>query len=649
MGQVNEGGSIPIVERAAIMEQVGESSSVSILDRIVDGFGLVGGLLILCNAVFISYEVFMRYIFNQPTIWVQEVSIYVTLLSGFLSLAYALKENAHVKVDFVIVHLRGRTALFVEIIATLMGILFVTVLTWEGIMMALKAFEDQELSPTLLRVPMWIPQSFIPIGGILLLVEYGRLALRFFRQILYGESTSQEASTSLWTGPLSAVLLIGGVVAGLVLLKVNLYLGLLLLFTFLLICGLPVAFALGLFGLFGLYVLFGGAPMLIQVPIVAYATMDNLVMVALPLFILGSSVLRMGNVAPKIFAFANVLVRHLPGGLGIASVIFCALFSAMTGSSVAVASALSLIALPELLKRGYNREMTIGLLAAGGTLGILFPPSVALMLYGAMTNESIGFLFIAGVIPGIILSLMFCFYVAWKAGRDPNVQREPRASGREILSTALKASGGLGTIVIIMGGIYTGVFTPNESGGVSCFYSVLICFLAYRSLTAKDFKAAMMEGARISAMIMMIIIGANLTQQVILMTQIPQNVLTWVQSLDIAPWFIILAIVLFLFTLGMPLEAVSVLVITLPILYPLVTGLGFSGLWFAVLMVVNMEMALISPPEGLNLFILQNLAKASAAEVTRGVMPFLVLMAVFMLLVCLIPEMATWLPALMQD
>jgi len=631
------------------MEHANGGGSVSILDRIVDGFGMIGGVLILCNAVFITYEVVMRYVFNAPTIWVQEVSIYLTILSGFLALAYALKENAHVKVDFVSVHLRGRTALALEILAALMAILFVAVLGWEGIVMALKTFEAHEHSPTLLRVPVWIPQSFIPLGAALLLLEYLRLAARLIGRFFSGESTPPATARSFWAGPVSIVLMGAGVLMGLWLLKVNLYLGLLLLFTSLLICGLPVAFSLGLFGMFGLYVLFGGAPMLVQVPIIAYATMDNFVMVALPLFILGSSVLRMGNVAPKIFAFANVLVRHLPGGLGIASVIFCALFAAMTGSSVAVASALSLIALPELLKRGYNREMSIGLLAAGGTLGILFPPSIAMMLYGAMTNESIGFLFIAGVIPGLILSLMFCLYVGWKAGRDPGIQREARAGAGEILATGLKASGGLGTIVIIMGGIYTGIFTPTESGGIACFYSVLVCTLVYRSLSATGLKEALMEGARINAMIMMIIIGANLTQQIILMSQIPQNVLAWVQSIEVAPWVIILAVNVFLFALGMPMEAVSILVITLPILYPLITGLGFSGLWFAVVLVVNMEMALISPPEGLNLFILQNLAKATAAEVTRGVIPFIVIMAVFLVLVCIFPELATWLPALMQD
>ena len=221
------------------------------------------------------------------------------------------------------------------------------------------------------------------------------------------------------------------------------YLGLLLLFFVLLLSGLSVAFGLGLFGVFGFYFLFGGSRMLIQVPVIAYATLDNFVMVALPLFVLTASVLRFGDVAPKIFGLANALVRHLPGGLGIASIIFCALFAAMTGSSVAVASALSLIALPEMLARGYDRKLSIGLLAAGGTLGILFPPSVAMMLYGAMTNESLGALFMAGLIPGLILSGGFCVYVAIVGGRDKSIQREPRASFKEILGGHKKGGRGV--------------------------------------------------------------------------------------------------------------------------------------------------------------------------------------------------------------
>jgi C4-dicarboxylate transporter DctM subunit len=265
-----------------------------------------------------------------------------------------------------------------------------------------------------------------------------------------------------------------------------------------------------------------------------------------------------------------------------------------------------------------------------------------------MTNESIGFLFIAGVIPGLILSLMFCVYVAWRAGRNPNVKRESRATFGEIFAAGGKAAGGLGTITIIMGGIYSGVFTPTESGGIACFYSVMICCLIYRTLTAGGLKTALLEGGRINAMIMMIIIGANITQQIILMTQIPQNMIAYVQGLHVPPWVVLVTVNILLFALGMPLEAVSILVITVPILYPLMTGFGYSGLWFAVIMVINMEMALISPPEGLNLFILQNLARATAAEVSRGVIPYIVLMALFLVLICFFPDLATWLPAMMK-
>jgi C4-dicarboxylate transporter, DctM subunit len=437
-------------------------------------------------------------------------------------------------------------------------------------------------------------------------------------------------------------------ILGAVLLKISMHMGLLVLFFVLLFSGLPVAFALGLFGVFGFYFLFGGASMLVQVPVLAYATLDSFVMVALPLFILTSNILRNGEIGIRIYRFANVLVRHLPGGLGISSVIFCGLFAAMTGSSVAVAAAVSLIALPEMLSRGYDRKMVIGLLAAGGTLGILFPPSIAMILYGSITNESVGSLFMAGLIPGLILSGMFCVYVAIVAGRDKNIRREPRASIKEILRATQDAGGGLITILIIIGGIYSGIFTPTESGGVAGIYSLCLCFFVYRSLSWGGIKRSIFDTARISSMIMLIIIGANISGQVILMAQISQQILTFVKSLELSNWVVILSINVFLIIMGGPLEAISILVITLPILYPLVTGLGFSGLWFAVIMVINMELALISPPEGLNLFILQNLAKSTASEVSRGVIPFLVIIALFLILISCFPSLTTWLPSIIM-
>lgn len=571
----------------------------SFLDRIITGAGFLGGLLIVLTALCVSYEVVRRYFFNSPTTWVLEISIYVILASNFLSFAYVLRENAHVKVDFLTNHLAPRTALILEVFTSLLSLLYCGVMAYEGGILTRDSLMRWEVSPTILNVPIFIPQIFIPLGAILLVYQLCQILRKLLREVTAPAPNPNEERRRAEGKGVFPFLITGffvcALILGAVLLKISMHMGLLILFFVLLFSGLPVAFALGLFGVFGFYFLFGGASMLVQIPVVAYSTLDSFVMVALPLFILTSNILRNGEIGIRIYKFANVLVRHLPGGLGISSVIFCGLFAAMTGSSVAVAASVSLIALPEMLSRGYDRKMVIGLLAAGGTLGILFPPSIAMILYGSITNESVGSLFMAGLIPGLILSGMFCVYVAVVAGRDKNIRREPRASAREILRATQDAGGGLITILIIIGGIYSGVFTPTESGGVAGIYSLCLCFFIYRSLSWGGIKRSIFDTARISAMIMLIIIGANISGQVILMAQISQQILTFVKSLELSNWVVILSINVFLIIMGGPLEAISILVITLPILYPLVTGLGFSGLWFAVIMVINMELALISP------------------------------------------------------
>jgi C4-dicarboxylate transporter DctM subunit len=333
--------------------------------------------------------------------------------------------------------------------------------------------------------------------------------------------------------------------------------------------------------------------------------------------------------------------------MGIAAIVFCAIFAAMTGSSVAVAAAVSVIAMPEMLKRGYSRKTTIGLLAAGGTLGILFPPSLALIMYSALTFESLGKLFLGALIPGIVLTLMFIAYMVYVGMTDKNIQRDERASLKEILQAFRNGLGGLIVIVIIMGGIYSGLFTPTEAGAVAVLYSIFLCTVWYRTLTLAALFSAVMKAGKIASMIILIIIGANITGNLITMTQVTQQLLDLVNSLAVPSWVYMAIILVFLIILGGPLEAVSIMVITVPILYPIITALGFNGTWFGIIQAVVGELALISPPEGINLFILQEIGKASAAEVSWGVIPFLVIMAFFLLLLCVFPELTTWLPALL--
>jgi len=229
---------------------------------------------------------------------------------------------------------------------------------------------------------------------------------------------------------------------------------------------------------------------------------------------------------------------------------------------------------------------------------------------------------------------------------DKNIQRDKRASLKEIGGAFREGVGGLIVIVIIMGGIYSGFFTPTEAGAIAVLYSIFLCTVWYRTLTWKKFTTSVMKAGKIASMIILIIIGANITGNLITMTQITQQLLALVNSLPIPNWGYMLIIVVFLIIMGGPLEAVSIMIITVPILYPIITALGFNGVWFGIIQAVVGELALISPPEGINLFVLQEIGKASAAEVSRGVIPFLAIMGLFLFFLCVFPALTTWLPAI---
>jgi C4-dicarboxylate transporter DctM subunit len=444
----------------------------------------------------------------------------------------------------------------------------------------------------------------------------------------------------------AVLLFAAGLVGGIVLLKVSVPIGLLVLFVALLFNGMPVAYAMGLFGMIGLYVFVGNPRALMNVPITAYNAIDSQVVIAFPLYFLSGSILSAGKLGPRIFNFTNALVRQLPGGIGIASVIFCGVFAAMTGSSVAVAAAISAIALPEMLSRGYSRKTSIGLLAAGGTLGILFPPSVGLIFYSALTGESIGKLFMAAVVPGILLCLMFIGYVAWVGLHDKSIQRDKGASLKEIMRAGKDAFGGLIVILIIMGGIYSGFFTVTEAGAVAVLYSIFLTVFWYRTMTFSDLKACVLKAGRMGGMLNLILIAASIAAILITMSHVTQDILNWIGTLALPNWIYIGAIMILMIILGGPLEAVSITVICVPVLYPIIISLGFNGIWFGVITVIISELAIISPPEGMNLFVLQEMSKGTSEEVWKAVLPFLAVMGVFLLIVLLFPSLSLWLPAM---
>ncbi|MBQ8418298.1 MAG: TRAP transporter large permease [Phascolarctobacterium sp.] len=422
--------------------------------------------------------------------------------------------------------------------------------------------------------------------------------------------------------------------------------GFTLLLLILLASGLPVAFSLGLGGVAGMILFMGGDGALAQLPIIGYKSLDDFVLTAVPMYILMSQILLTGKVGNDLFELANKWLRHLPGGLGIATVMACAVFAAITGSSVACAVTIGAIAIPEMLSRGYNRSLVLGTVAAGGTLGILIPPSIPMILYGAITDESIGKLFMSGVIPGVIMTLMFTTIVVYSSR---NLPREEAATWDERIGALKKSFWGLMLPVIVVGGIYTGIFTPTEAAGIGTIYSLIITFCIYRTLGFKDLPSILNDTIKTTCMIFAIMIGASLFGFVLTILDAPQALTNYVAGLDTNRWFVFLAINCLLLFLGCILESVSIIFITLPILFPLIMSLGFDPIWFNVVMLLNLELALITPPVGMNLFVLQGISPDSKmTDIVKGVIPFGAAMFLLIFILCLFPEIATWLPTIVK-
>jgi C4-dicarboxylate transporter DctM subunit len=390
----------------------------------------------------------------------------------------------------------------------------------------------------------------------------------------------------------------------------------------------------------------GGEGALAQLPIIGYKSLDDFVLTAVPLYILMSQILLTGKVGNNLFELANKWLRHLPGGLGIATVMACAIFAAITGSSVACAVTIGAIAIPEMLSRGYDRALVLGCVAAGGTLGILIPPSIPMILYGAITDESIGKLFMSGVVPGAMLTLIFMTIVVY---RSRHLERDAKAPWSERMDALRKTFWGLLLPIIVVGGIYTGVFTPTEAAGIGTVYSLIITFFVYKTLGIKDLPAILNDTIKTTCMIFAIMIGASLFGFVLTILDAPQALTTYVVGLEANRWLIFIAINILLLFLGCILESVSIIFITLPILFPLIVQLGFDPIWFNVVMLLNLELALITPPVGMNLFVLQGISPDSKmTQIIKGVIPFGLAMAAEIFILCCFPQLATWLPSVVK-
>lgn len=411
----------------------------------------------------------------------------------------------------------------------------------------------------------------------------------------------------------------------------------------LMLTGMPISIALGLTVLTFLFTM-------TEVPVQAVALklftgIEKFEIMAIPFFILAGNFLTHGGVARRMIQFATSMVGHWHGGLALAGVVACALFAAVSGSSPATVVAIGSILLPAMVKQGYPKSFGAGVITTSGALGILIPPSIVMVMYSVSTNTSVGKLFMAGVVPGLMLATLLGL-TTWVLARKKNYPRLPKATWAERLVAFRRSAWGLLLIAIVMGGIYSGVFTPTEAAAMAAVYAFIIAVFVYKDMGLKQVPRVLRDSAAMSAMLLYIITNAVLFSFLMTSEGIPQAMAGWILDKGFGMVSFLLVVNVLLLLAGNVMEPSSIVLIMAPILFPVAVALGIDPVHFGIIMVVNMEVGMCHPPVGLNLYVASGITKMGISELTIAVLPWLLTMLGFLLIITYVPQISLWLPRL---
>ncbi|MFT5069671.1 MAG: C4-dicarboxylate transporter DctM subunit [Candidatus Paceibacteria bacterium] len=409
-----------------------------------------------------------------------------------------------------------------------------------------------------------------------------------------------------------------------------------------------ISVGIGLLVVSALFIMiFDGAPSLALMPEIFFGKLDSFALLSIPMFIIMGASISSTRAGADLYEALERWLTRVPGGLVISNLGACAMFAAMSGSSPATCAAIGKMGIPEMLKRGYPEGIAAGSIAAGGTLGILIPPSITMIVYGIATETSIGRLFLAGVIPGLLLVFLFMawsIYATWRSGNQALMVKTVY-SWREKFEILPRVLPFIAIIIGVLYSMYGGVATPSETAAVGALLCLVIAMVIYRLTSPKDLWLVLRDSTKESVMILFIIAAAGVFSYMLSSLFITQSIAEWIGTLDINRWYLMLIINLFLLVAGFFLPPVAVILMASPILLPIIVNAGFDPIWFAVVLTINMEIGLISPPVGLNLYVINGIApQIPLKTVLLGSLPFVACMVLAILLLCLMPSLATWLP-----
>ncbi len=605
--------------------------------------------------------------------WAQELCIYLFIWMAKFGAAYGVRTGIHVGVDVLVMRMEPARAKKVILFGLLAGAAFTATIAKFGLHFVQGVWDSGSRSYDL-EAPMWIVYLAIPLGSALMCFRFLQVAWQFWRrgtlprhdaghvegleQAVPGEAPPAPVQAEApargapgqgrhlsWFLVLLPFLLLGaallakhGVLPSGGGVRATLVFALLVS---LMLTGMPISIALGLTVLSFMFLLSDVS--LDSVAMKLFTGIESFEIMAIPFFILAGNFLTHGGVARRMVQFATSMVGHWHGGLGLSAVLACALFAAVSGSSPATVVAIGSVLLPAMMNQGYPKRFGAGVVTTSGALGILIPPSIAMVLYSVSTNTSVGKLFIAGIVPGIVLACMLGA-MTWYRARRFGYPRMPRAPWSQRTRAGRESLWGLLLIIIVIGGIYTGLFTPTEAAAVSAVYAFFIAVFVYKDLRLSEVPRVLLASANTSAMLLYIITNAVLFSFLMTSEQIPQAMAAWMVDRGFGSIGFLLLVNIMLLLAGNVMEPSSIILIMAPILFPVAVKLGIDPIHFGILITVNMEVGLCHPPVGLNLYVASGIARMGITELTVAVWPWLLTMLVFLVLVTYVPTLSLWLP-----
>ena len=604
--------------------------------------------------------------------WAQELCIYMFIWMAKFGAAYGVRTGIHVGVDLLVNMLDAGNRRRVILFAIACGAFFTATIAMFGLAFVGEMFKTGQQSNDL-EAPMWIVYLAIPLGSGLMCYRFLQVAWSFYwtgdlphhdetkvegievnAPALYPEPATPAEAVRDKASPLGIILIMVPILilavclgekAGVLVLPQAVRAGTIFaLLIALLLTGIPVSIALGLTVLTFLFTL--TAVPIEAVSMKLFTGIQSFEIMAIPFFILAGNFLTHGGVARRMINFATSIIGHWHGGLGLAGIVACAMFALVCGSSVATVAAIGAIVLPEMVRNGYPMQFGAGIITVAGSLGILMLPSIPKIIYAISTNVSIGALFVAGLLPGSLLTAMLCV-VTWFLARRRNYPRMNKATWIESWRAFKESVWGLMLVVIIIGGIYSGLFTATEAAAMAAVYSFFISVFVYKALKIKDVPQVLLKAANTSAMLLYIVTNAVLFSFVLSNENIPSALADWIAAQDLGWVGFLFVVNILLLMAGNFMEPSSIILIMAPILAPAAKKLGIDLVHFGIVIDVNMEVGLCHPPVGLNLYVASMIARMRITDLAVAVLPWLLTMLVFLVIVTYWPGLTLFLPRLL--